>query len=203
MDSWLDSRNSSAVQQALDSQTVQTAPERQTSGLTDQAFQSFLTNAPIPRVLLDITGAGQTIADNTATTVTFGATSRAYDPYNMLNTANAIVIPVAGFYTFFANMQFSPTISPQDSLLQFNTVTSKTYGAAYQLAIVTYKSNPSVLGTHLNLSMTRFFDAGDSFVTTILQNVGAGADLANNGTCVLGGAWVAPYKQYVTGSGGN
>lgn len=193
----------SDIQTALQSQTVQSALEKNTGSLSDQAFQSFLTNAPIPRIFLDIPGAGQTINNNTTTDIVWGQASRTFDPYTMHLPANTtdITIPVAGFYCFFTNQQFSPAIQPQDSLLQFTSVNSKTYGAGLSLASVTAKWNTSTLGVHHNLTMNRFFDAGDSFKVQIFQNVGASATLANSNVCVLGGTWTAPFKQYVTGGG--
>lgn len=197
MSDWLTDQYSEPWQEA-------TLPDKNTTALSDVAFQSYLQNAPIPRIFLE-KQTGQTAANVTPTNITWGEAARIYDPYNMhngsINTA-IVTIPVAGFYSFFCNIEYNSSQVNLRHYVRFLVNASKTYIAAAQLAGQESVDGNAVSPGRLNVSMNRFFDAGDSFYVEVLQSSTITLTTQTSGFCVLGGCWVAPYKPYTT-TGGN
>src|SRR4051812_5724092 len=94
---WLDRGTTTDVQTAIQTQTIQTALEQNTSQLSDAALQSFLSNAPIPRCIV-LPTAGTLLPVSVETTINFTkVSSSTFDPYSM-NTGNVFTVPIDGFY---------------------------------------------------------------------------------------------------------
>lgn len=207
---WMLGRDISDIQIAIESQTLQTAFEKQASTISDAGFQSFLQNAPIPRIYMEAQGAGQVINTGALTDLVWGQAARLYDPYSMHLAANTtdVTIPVDGFYSFYCNTNFiSPAVAAVwEYELQFTTIQSKVYGAGIILDVI-IGAAPIVAGTEqwaLNIVMNKPFNQGDSFKVQIFQSSGGAVTLGAAGfKTSIGGTWSAPYKQFTTGAGGN
>lgn len=201
VENWMTNSTESDVQTAIQSQTIQTVLENQTSALTDVAFRSFLANAPIPRVFL-IQQTNLVLVNAVAGFIQWGTTARYHDPYAMNGgVAEEVIIPVDGYYTFYCNISnvLGGVAAGFNTYLQAVSVKSKVYGAGVQLALNgSWVPVQSVGGTTgLNLNFTMPFEAGDTLRFAVFENSGVGLTYVS-GYC--GAAWVAPYKQYTGGN---
>lgn len=179
----------SDVQLAIQSSTIQTAQERNTSALSSEAFNSYLTKAPIPRIAL--LGDTQVIPDSTLTTITWNATNT-FDPYGMF-TSPIIRIPLDGFYSFDCNIQHNFTGAYNTRWIEYLSDTSAQFGAAYQLACSQWEGTASIVGA-MNVACVRPFNAGDSFHINVFQSSGGPLNLGGN-LCNISGAWIAPFSS--------
>lgn len=203
--SWMDKSIETDVQLAIQSQTIQTAQEANTSKITDAGFQSYLQNAPIPRIAMTYV-TNQTPANNTITNVTWGQAARVFDPYTMHPpvTTTVIQVPVSGFYSFNLGLLFAApaTAGLWNMRLWYETVQSKIWGAGVVLA--RHRAVGPVAGGATNwsiaLSMLRPLEQGDTFLINWFQDSGGAITLNDDGG--LTGCWVAPLGQYQT-AGGN
>lgn len=204
--SWIENRDVSTIQSAIQSQTVQTAIDSNTSKITDTGFLSFLQNAPIPRLFL-AQQSTQSVAGVTTTLLQWGGAAKIHDPYNMQPaSANTLIqIPVDGYYTFTCQCKFSAVGNYSGRFMQWLTVTSKRLGGAAELAQGFFGDGAGESANQGNVNMTINlpFNAGDSFTVSVSHNGGAGITTAGANLTWLGGGWIAPYNQYTTGSGGN
>lgn len=188
MEQWMKNSVESDVNTAIQSQTIQTALERNASVLTDSAFQSFLTNAPIPRLYYDSSPTVIGIGNNTITWNTVGSV----DPYSMMvPTTGIITIPIDGWYSgmwTFSGTSATPTSSIDVAWMNgaktvFITRNFPTY---YIPAPTNYACNEPFIQP---------LRAG----STILVNLGTGFTLTTS-TCRISLVWQAPYNTY---QGGN
>lgn len=202
MEPWMKNHIESDVQTAIQTQTIQTALERNTAALSDAAFQSFLSNAPIPRVYL-IQSAAQAVAAVTTTPIAYNQAGRVYDPYQMLSTGSTttIIIPVAGFYTFVATVGYSVAGIYTGRFMTFTTGVSKRLGSG--VTIMQYFAGDGAGESANNGNMSAVllapFDAGDTFLVSCSHNGGAGINTVA-GLTTLAGVWNSPYSQYTGGN---
>lgn len=205
-EAWMKNNVVGDVQTAIQSQTIQTAIEKNTSVLTDQSFQSFLTNAPLPRIYMEAQGAGQVINNAALTDLIWGQAARKHDPYFMhpAATTTTIQVPIDGYYSFYCNTNFASAAAATvwQTQFQFVTVLSKIHGAAVVLDVVTLASPifAGALQWAFNLAMNKPLAAGDTFKIQIFQSSGAAITLGSSGFITsFGGTWSAPYNNYTVG----
>lgn len=205
---WMQNREITDVQTAIQSATVQTALEVNTTALSDTAQQSMLINSPIPRGYFMPT-AGTLLNSGVETTIAFSAASATFDPYKMLtNTANTFMFPVDGFYTVDAAVAYTQNTTgagffpvyaafkcvisnglyAAGSYLKINEVTGSLYGA--------------VQNVYTPVTMTKPFRAGDTFVLRGLQaSTGNETTLVSEPASALVITWLAPYANIQKGGG--
>lgn len=181
------------VQTAIQTQSIQTAQERNTTALTDGAFQSFLTSAPIPRLFLSA-AATQAIPNATSTTLAWGGTTIVHDPYAMQPTYNnaLIAIPVDGYYSFTCQTQFNINGNYAGRSMEWLTSVSRRLGAGIQLAQGAWDAGGTNFG-NMNMTVVQPFNAGDSFFVNVTHNGGAAITTGGASLTWLSGGWFAPY----------
>lgn len=190
--SWLEKQESSNIQTALQSQAIQSNLEKNSQGLSDQAFNSYLTNSPIPRFYNN--SFTSTFTSGADTTVTYAANaSQSFDPYGMLAVATGIVtIPRDGFYQWLFNIVgsggtagfvFTRIIDTAGAQIGVTLSTpSLAAGGAFDFTVVALKPHR----------------AGDT-VRVKLNNSSGGLYTPSEGS--FGGVWVAPFNQYAQSGG--
>lgn len=192
MSDWMKNSEQKDIQTAIQTQTIQTALERNTSGLTDQAFQSYLTNAPIPRCYFHtISG---TIPGAGAQTVLTWTAVGAHDPYRFWDGTSTFTIPIDGYYactwiaytTGSAGSYFQTMWALNGALVAEHTHTDLVAAAGNFQCGVTIQA-PFVAGSKL---------------TAVAGNSGAAAMTPQAALTHLSIVWLAPYNNYST-AGGN
>lgn len=197
---WMDTGTEVDVQRAIDSQAIQTALERQSSGLSDVALQSYLTNAPIPRFAVNAFNTA--FANGVGTVCTYQAGgSIYYDPYQMLNlTTGNVTIPIDGFYA----IEYYATCNGGGVAGYFQYIMQTAIGAGGTCVPFLGSSLTPGAGAacHGAIAAVRPFTAGN-VINVLVVNQTGGAMAASEG--YFGGAWVAPYKNFknTTTQGGN
>lgn len=204
MSDWMKQQSINDVQTAIQSQTIQTALERNNSALTDAAFQSFLTNAPIPRGYFT-PSTNTTIPNNTETVLNFALADKTYDPFNILFQANTFRIPIDGFYTIQGSFNYLQPAGA-GTYQHYGAIksVSGTYGTAFiaiteGLGVLIGASSPSHI---IPLVAVRPFRAGDTFDIVGFQVSSASETNTGAAYASFGIVWNAPYYQYTT-QGGN
>lgn len=189
MTSWMDNQPLTDVQTAIQTQTIQTALESNTSKITDAGFQSFLTSAPIPRFYAPtITG---TYNNATVTTATF-TTVGLLDPYGMFTVSTGLAtLPIDGWYSFDFNIQATGGAAGHTQLIWVPS-------AGGNLAAQVLPSAPAANTTYQHsLSVIAPMRQGDTLKIQVGNGTGAGLSAI---TGHISGVWVAPYNQYVGGN---
>lgn len=194
MEEWMQSRvDDDSIQLAIQSQSIQTALEANTSKITDAGFQSFLTSAPIPRFY---NAAAMTSAHLTATNVvaTFNAAT-SFDPYKMFDGATGtITAPISGFYHFWFNLSTVSTVA--GGFIQMIWLSA----AGGALSQEFYLPNPGGATFQMGLPVIVPCTAGDTIRLQIGNNTpGTLGSLAP----IMSGYWNAPYNTYTTSAGGS
>lgn len=196
--SWMQNHETSDIQTAIQSQSIQTVLEKNNTNLSDGAFQSLLANAPIPRVYL-IQSAAQSVPATTTTPIVWNQAGRVHDPYAMLATGSTttIIIPVGGYYTFMFACQFSVVGNYSGRFATFTTGVSKRLGSAVTILQTFFGdgAGESANSGNINTTLVAPFDAGDSFFVSVSHNGGAGINTSPTGV-ILSGVWNAPYNQF-------
>src|SRR5712675_230697 len=114
-DNWMRGHEISDVQTAIQSSTIQTALEANTSKITDAGFQSYLTNAPIPRCAGD-TPTGTYTGGGAVSNVIWS--NKIFDPYGILNSTTGIIVaPISGFYQVGFSVTGTVTANTQIRLM--------------------------------------------------------------------------------------
>lgn len=185
---WLKQGEVADIQTAIQSQTIQTALERNTSGLTDQAFQSYLTNAPIPRYWYNQETTALPTGANT--TCTWGGSF--FDPYSMVAATGIVTVPLDGFY--ICTMGFAGT-APAGGGFDIGFMDpGKTFWYAREFGSQ-YPPSPGNYGC--TITMHTPLRAGTQFLFTF------GNGTTGNMGFVTGvefsGTWVSPYQNYKGG----
>lgn len=187
---WLDKQPSNDIQTAIQSQSLQTALEANTSKISDAGFQSFLTNAPIPRFYAPtLIGTYNAVANTIATFSQAGYV----DPYKMLAPTTGIVtFPIDGFYSLFA------TLNATGSAASFVQI----YFLSTASAILSIQGTAAIATNvyQLAVPLVAAFKAGDTVRMNVANN---GAAALSGVTGAMGGVWCGPYYNYTTGAGGN
>lgn len=196
MTDWMKDSTVSDVQTAIQTQTIQTALERNNSGLTDVAFTSYLQNAPIPRFYVGtISGTFSTGIVTAAWTTAGGLSGNYHDPYNMLvPTTGVFTFPIDGYYLVSFLMIGTGTAGAYVQLLLQNVGTVN-----YVAQILTTSSAPAATNYQNTLSIVLPWRAGNTARVQI-GNGGAAnlSPIVGSLSCV----WCAPYNNYTT-QGGN
>lgn len=194
MADWMKNSEQTDIQTAIQSQAIQTVLEKSTSGLTDAAFQSYLTNAPIPRAYY-LGPASNTIA-NAANTYFQWAKAGSHDPYAMLSplttyfttTANSCLIaPISGYYICSASIIGASAAAAGFPSFQM-----------YLNGVLVSAGDFANVGTGFAgfVGWTGPMNAGDP-IAFLMQNNTGGLFTSSNGHFSL--TWVAPYNQYQGG----
>ena len=192
--SWMDERIvTSDIQTAVQSQTIQTALEANTSKITDAGFQSYLTSAPIPRFqYTTITGTYAT----GAVTNTNWTTVNAIDPYAMMAPATgSITIPIDGFYQL--NFGLKTVAVGAAGYIEVGWIT----GGVNRIS-TTLATGGAALGTFYGLSAPygAFWRQGTVLNTWIGNTTGGAFTAASFDFIYVSGVWCAPYANYVGGN---
>lgn len=187
MDDWMKNQGSTNVADIVKTQDTQYALEKAASTLSDPAFQSFLTNAPIPR----ISNGGPPIGVYaTGTTNVVWTTSSYFDPYNMATRATGFMtIPLDGFWI----LNFS--------LLMQGTVNSfmRTYWDIAGGSALGVQTTPDVVaaGVYEGGSTVVYPMRAGTIIKPTVINSGAATYTILGGN--LGCSWIAPYTNYQGG----
>lgn len=188
--SWMDSQIDSDVNTAIQSQVIQTALERNTTGLTDTGYQSFLNGAPIPRAYYDflavnpLGGAAQTV-------LSWQRAGNMFDPYGLLDTGTntSYQVPRDGFYTLSAGV--FGTSGGAGGLINYILLQKNTASIAAQTI------PPTGNDYYATVAWNGWLVAGDLIRIVYRNNPATGLTVAG---AHFGITWDAPYKQYTGGS---
>ncbi len=124
------------------------------------------------------TAAGQSIPNNTYTTVVYG--TKSYDTHNFMNSSTGVAtIPVSGKYSISVlNVWASTTWATGQSSVLALYVNGVSYGNIYYL---TPQANAAIaFNAILGGSIEANFNAGDTVAVRIQQNKGGSINLAND-----------------------
>lgn len=196
--SWLEERGITDVQSALQSQAIQSVLEKNAQGLSDGAFNSFLTNAPIPRAYCEST-TNTTLTNNAEVIINFTDAGRVFDPYQIYVGSNTFRLPMDGFYTIQTSVEYQQPAGA-GSFQQYAGLRSTigTYGTG--LIVVNESVGSLLAGTGPFQEMPVFcvkpFKAGDSFNVVGFQASSANETHTAGVTRGIGIVWNAPYRQY-------
>lgn len=187
---WMDENTLGDVQSALQSQTIQTALEQNTSKITDAGFQSYLTSAPIPRCWT--TDCTPNTALASVATVMIWPTTALVDPYGMVDlTTGFITCPIDGLY--HAYFGYSGTAS--FSLRSVRYYWQAMGGSAWGIMVVSNVYSTNVYqGSSNALIPCR---AGQLLKATVLDDTAS--DVASP-TANMAVSWIAPYNLYTGGN---
>lgn len=189
---WFEDQPLTDVQTAIQSQAIQTALEANTSKITDTGFQSFLTNAPIPRMY---NVAPFTSAHPNASNVvmTFNAATTLDPDKTFDGPTGTWTCPIDGFYHHWFEISATGTLL---GFLQLIFLSSA--GGSYSSGFVNNSTGLALYQGEINAIIPH--SAGDT-VRLQLGNNGAGA--LSSMTTVWGSVWQAPLRTYKTSAGGS
>lgn len=188
------------IQQAINTQTIQTAVEKASSGLSDVALKSFLNSAPIPRAFYN-PQTNTNLASGVETTMTFNQSDVVFESHRFYAGSNVFIIPVDGFYHVQSAVEYQQPAGggTYQQYAGIRSVTG-TYGTQYivlneSVATLLAGSSPVQVMT---FSALRPFRAGDTFKIIGFQ-ISSALELETAGsTYGLGICWNAPWNTYVT-----
>lgn len=194
MEEWMQSRvDDDSIQLAIQSQSIQTALEANTSKITDAGFQSFLTSAPIPRFY---NNSAITSAHATATNVvaTFN-TNVTLDPGKMFDAATGtITVPISGFYHCWFNLSTVSSIAGGFVQLVWLSAGGGTLSQVFAVP------NPGGATFQIEINTILPASGGDTIRLQIGNNTpGTLGTFAS----LMSAYWVAPYNTYTTSAGGS
>lgn len=192
MSDWMKQNQVSEIQTAIQTQTIQTALEKNSSVLTDTAFQSYLTNAPIPRFTSGLVNA--TITTGLTTIATYAAPSLV-DQYSLLTPSTGIFrASIDGWwllnfvYQFTGGATAGGYVNPIFTYVPSGAPLASSLTVAPGLATTAYQNTMTLLYP---------FSAGETVRIDIGNTTGATLSAMN---ARLSGVWTSPLKNY---SGGN
>lgn len=190
---WMNNQEISDVSTAIQSQSIQTALERNTTKLSPDALQSYLVAAPIPRMISgDMTGT----YNNGITTNAIFSRVNGFDPFSMLvfNAGLGVEIltfPIDGFYSVVWRMHvvggtgagaFVETlITDSAGFLDLDLCENNTTGV--------YRFHTTLL---------KPYRAGQNMIFQVFNNSTAALTVGSG--CRVSATWVAPYNVYTGGN---
>lgn len=196
---WLSKTSSTDVQTAIQSQVIQTASERNTSALSNEAYDSYLTNAPIPRAYFNPTTT-TTLVNNTPTTINWVNADIVFDQYRMFIGSNTFQLPIDGFYSIDAAAGYLATVGvgayPAYAAILSGTSKSRSLNSiikANELTITNIATAPNII---IPVSTVKPFNAGDQFYLVGYQISSADAVMTPADDAFgLSITWLAPYTE--------
>lgn len=199
MEDWLGSRAISDVQTAIQSAAIQTTLERNTSVITSEGYQSFLTNAPIPRAYFNPTTT-TTLVNNTPTTVKWTSADIVFDQYGMFIGSNTFQLPIDGFYAIDSAVGYLATVGigayPAYGAILSGTSQSRSLNSiikANELTITNIATAPNII---IPVTTVKPFNAGDQFYIQAYQISSADADMVPADDAFgLSITWLCPWTQ--------
>lgn len=193
MEQWMKNSVEGDVQTAIQTQTIQTVMEQNSSKLSDVAFQSYLTNAPIPRMFYTGNNSTFTAAANvTAKWLSVGA----IDPYTIQDVSTGLMtIPIDGFYTGNFWIQCTSTAGGSFQISWMDSTKTIIYGTSgindYVAAAGNYMGSAPMLYP---------FRAGSKILVNIGNNTATTLAFVGGNNTQVSLVWTAPFNQYTGGN---